>query len=179
MVDLETLGTRPGSVILTIGARKFSAERAEVDTSAWGAFHEGVDIQSGLSCGLTVDGAALYWWLEQSPEALAALKETRPGLYLDTALLKFRQWFGGCQYLWGHGASFDPVLLMSAFQKATSVPLPWRYANIRDTRTLFDVAGFDYNAYSKAHNACAHSALADATCQAEAVCICLHRMRRS
>src|ERR1700721_3055421 len=85
MADIETLGTRPGSVILSIGAVAFDHRQG-----LGPEFHVKINQQSSERAGLTVDKGTLAWWMRQSPEARALLDETRNGgVDLENALNQF------------------------------------------------------------------------------------------
>ena len=64
MLDLETFGTRPGSVLRSIGAVTFGL-RAGLGEE----FYRNIDKQSQLELGLTVDAQTEAWWARQSEEA--------------------------------------------------------------------------------------------------------------
>lgn len=83
MVDLETLGTAPGSVILSIGAVRFDVEEGLLDE-----FYVNIDVESSQRLGLTIDGATVMWWMKQSDAARAKLSEGS-GEDVGVALGKF------------------------------------------------------------------------------------------
>ena len=178
MVDLETLGTGPEGLILTIGARRFDRNTLELGD----IFHQGIDIESALQMGMKVDGSTLVWWLapERQEARVALARVMREKNTLSNVLRNFVDWVRKdpkCKYIWGHGASFDPVLISSAFRLCGLADLnPFKYWDMRDTRTLFDEMRFDYQVYNKANNTTTHDALADATCQAKAVIQCLQTL---
>lgn len=128
MIDLETLGNKPGSVIVAIGAVKFGS--GEITSS----FYERVDAESCVQLGLRLDAATVMWWLKQSD---AARKEiTRPGGKLSEVLMRFSSWVNDLDAeVWGNGASFDNVLLSDAYDRA-QLPRPWKYYNDRCYRTV-------------------------------------------
>src|SRR4051812_3766510 len=64
MIDLETLGTLPGSVILSIGAVAFD----ELSVAPGAGFYKVISTISCESCGLTKDEATEKWWLDQGEE---------------------------------------------------------------------------------------------------------------
>lgn len=59
MIDLETFGTRPGSVIVSIGAVEFSMD------GIGEAYYRAIDVASSLLAGLTIDEITVKWWREQ------------------------------------------------------------------------------------------------------------------
>lgn len=153
MVDLETLSTQPDAAILSIGAVIIEPGPGLTET-----FYEVVELQSCLDVGLRVDASTVYWWLEQSESArLALLKKRVP---LDTALQAFAIFYAkyGAERLWGHGSNFDEPILRTAFARVKR-PLPWKYRDVRDTRTLYELKDFTASKCDDAHNALADAAI--------------------
>lgn len=136
MLDLETLGTRPGCVVLSIGAIKFSPDEPTAAIEMKSGFYRVVALQSAMAAGLKIQANTLLWWLKQNDFARKALTETA-GITLAAMLDDFDEWFKGSTYIWGHGASFDPPVLEAAYA-ALKRHAPWDYRNIRDTRTIYD-----------------------------------------
>lgn len=127
MVDLETLGTSPGSVIIAIGAARFNAHGV-LDT-----FYRRISAEDCVRCGLTMDTSTIEWWMQQSDEARAVFKQ--PGLPLQDALIHFNTWYPTDAPLWGNGAAFDNALLDAAY-RVTSVKKPWPYWGDMCYRTI-------------------------------------------
>lgn len=128
MLDLETLGTSPGSLILAIGAVKFS--QGEITDT----FYQRVDPQSCISVGLKMNVSTVMWWLTQGDEA--RLEITKPGQLLGEVLQDFSDWLNDpAAAIWGNGAAFDNVLLSVAYEK-TGIPRPWKYSGDRCYRTI-------------------------------------------
>lgn len=136
MVDLETLGTRPGCSILSIGAVAF-------DKDGLGeTFYTVIRRDDCSICGLTEDPSTIDWWDKQSPEARKVLAEAEstdaPGL--ASALILFNQFLqqnggGRNTLLWGNGADFDNTILTAAY-RAAGVPLGWGLYGNRCYRTV-------------------------------------------
>jgi hypothetical protein len=134
MVDLETLGTVPGSSILSIGAVAF-------DSNGLGAeFYIVINSQSCLDYGLRVSPETLAWWGNQSTRAKEVLiKASTSDIPLPIALNRFTNYLA--QYglkkvrVWGCGSDFDNALLASSYEAIGSKP-PWPYYNNRCYRTL-------------------------------------------
>jgi hypothetical protein len=158
MIDIETLGTRPNSVILSVGAVLFDlCDKIEV------MLHKKISIQSCLDAGLEVNGNTIEWWLSEPKEILDNLNEGYK-YKLETVLndLSSLNLHQSNWYVWSHGSNFDIVLLENAY-KALNRYAWWNYKNVRDTRTLFDLVNYDYKAKG------GHDALEDAVNQAKAV----------
>ena len=72
MLDIETGGTRPGSVIYSIGAVVFDTF---YDESNWPTFYSPINRQSCLGYGMTEDPDTILWWDEQSEEAREVIRQ--------------------------------------------------------------------------------------------------------
>jgi inhibitor of KinA sporulation pathway (predicted exonuclease) len=161
MLDLETWGTAPGCAIRSIGAVAFSLVHIDVSPAP---FYRNIEDQSCVDAGLIKDPATEAWWAKQSAEAQDFL--LRDPVLLPEALSEFWTWFkqvDGAQ-LWSQGANFDIPILEAAY-RATGVAIPWKYFNVRDTRTVYDICGFDY--YAEAREGTHHNALDD----------CMHQIK--
>lgn len=166
MLDLETMGTRPGSALVALGACAFdpNGELGEAPPR----FYKTISLASCQAAGLRVDAGTVMWWLQQEAAPRAALaKDPRP---VGQVLKEFAEWFEQEQgvHLWGHGASFDPVLVESAMW-ACGLQCPWKFYNFRDTRTLFALADAKGLGWMPERAGTHHNALDDALHQARAV----------
>ena len=63
MIDIETLGTKPGCIIQSIGAVLFDPFGKPVEMYP---FYRNISKQSCLDIGLTEDPNTVKWWSEQS-----------------------------------------------------------------------------------------------------------------
>lgn len=161
MLDLETVGTRPGCGILSIGAVAFDFKANKLGDH----FYQAIEPESNKNFGLVFDPDTLAWWQKQSEEARAVWNDPN-AIALDEALHSFSQW---CRmqasidsfYLWGNGANFDDPVLAAAYH-ATAIPLPWKFWNSRCYRTLKSLAP----AVFVKKPDIAHNALSDAVSQA-------------
>jgi len=172
MFDIETLGTRPGSVILAIGVVEFDPVRGELGATDY----HNLQVGPQEAAGLTTDLSTVAWWSEQGAPAKARLANPEPADPL-TVLGKIGQFMRfslaakNDRKVWGHGATFDIVLLDRLFA-AFDIETPWAFWNARDTRTLFDLTGTSVKREKGTH----HYALDDAKRQAEAVCEAYHTL---
>lgn len=154
MVDLETLGTTPGGVILSLGAVQFDIETGKTGST----FYKKIALADSLAAGLTVDAATLQWWMLQSEPAKKELfdgaEEIKNVMY-DFA--DFVDQPDQPVYLWGNSARFDLGLLEAAYVKLR-IPIPWKFRNERCLRTLVSLAphikqNFKWDSTLTAHNA--------------------------
>lgn len=166
MVDIETLGTRPGSVIHEIGAVVFEPEQPDEE-----CLREIFEVYiSPMDCeqrGLTSDKDTVNWWLDRGGIYPASFR-----LGLDDGLRLFSLWFrqvmlkrpGTEPLVWAKGPSFDLILLEHAYRVVDKEP-PWTFRAHRDVRTILDLG--------EVPESCrvgqAHAARADACTQARQV----------
>src|SRR4051794_31259207 len=138
MLDLETLGTRPGCVIRSVGAVLFDFDGRPLGP----AFYANITEDSCRALGLWVDPIVAAWWGVQSAEAREALDHYP--VTVKTALDGFARFIednGDADQLciWSHGATFD-IPIIEAAMLLTGSPMPWRFKNFRDTRTMIWLA---------------------------------------
>jgi DNA polymerase III epsilon subunit-like protein len=173
MLDLETLGTRPGCAILSIGAVAFDRH-----TGALGPeFYMVVNRKSCEAKGLTQDQSTLDWWSRQSAEAKKVLAEAENAPNgLGGALVQFTaylQKFGKRDlFVWGNGADFDQPIITACYA-SVGYPLPWLFYNNRCYRTLRSLAGL--KAEPPRHGVYHHS-LDDAKTQALQAVQCMRAL---
>ena len=139
MIDLETMGIRPTSAIVSIGVCLFDDIKI-VDT-----FYTPVNLQSCRDVGLTTDKSTEEWWQKQSAEARAAW-QTSDAPRINEALKSMNDWMlqrspvSVCRP-WGNGADFDLTIIGYAFNAIEANP-PWKFYNhacFRTMKNMFDV----------------------------------------
>jgi hypothetical protein len=174
MLDLETLGTTPGSVVLSIGAVAFDGD---VGGGIGDTFYNTISVKSSLKAGLTIDASTLLWWSKQDRAAYqeALNKDAHP---LADVLEEFGEWLAYVaegeyreRKLWGNGADFDLTLLLACY-RAVDLEAPWKFYNHRCYRTL--KALYPEVRAERSNN---HHALDDARNQAEHAVAILRAMR--
>jgi exodeoxyribonuclease VIII len=158
MVDLETMGKGPRAAVCSIGAVPFSADGIGPGFEAW------ADLGSAVALGLEMDASTVAFWLGQPGELRGSLVTTASAPLPD-CLRAFADWCKATLAddfcIWGNGATFDNVILASAFD-AAGIARPWSYRQNRCYRTLhalFPDVAFEPTAK-------AHSAIDDARAQA-------------
>jgi exodeoxyribonuclease VIII len=170
MVDLETMSRRPDAAIVSIGAVAF-----DVDKGLGPEFYVVVDLESAQQLGCHIGANTVMWWLEQEKSARAYLSAENKGL--PFAMYEFQHYLLSIcntthdeMRIWGHGATFDNVILKSAF-KALDRGIPWSHRGDMCFRTLAAM----FPDIRVEHKGVKHHALDDAKYQAEhAVAILRH-----
>lgn len=131
MIDIETLGTTPGSVVLSVAAVYFDPNTGQVGSKLFLPILLG----DSMAYGMRIEPSTLSWWLEQRPEILK--KSFSDGLPLVDVLSQLSVFIGvGTDHkVWGNSARFDLGLLEAAY-KAVGKPIPWSFRNERCYRTI-------------------------------------------
>lgn len=155
MIDLETLDTSPNCVILSIGIVTFDPKGEDI-VEHW-ELKPTIEDQTEIHNRIINDDT-LRWWSEQSP---AALEEA----FTENGRISFRECMEqlykiGWQKraVWSHGASFDVVACETAMRQTLTEypnPIPWSFWTVRDTRTLYEIAGVSLKdgGYTTTHKA--------------------------
>jgi hypothetical protein len=168
LIDIETLGTMPGCIILEIGAVAFD-ESAGDDWETW---QSGIiSLDSSMDEDLKVDADTLRWWTcqEHYPVMVKGTVPLRMALGAFLAFAEAHLEPGGTLWCWG--ASFDFPLLKEALGRCCMTPAWWHHWNERDARTLCGAMGV------KREGKTAHRALADAAAETVAVCRALAQIK--
>lgn len=168
-LDLETLGTDPGDVILSIGMVEFNVKTGKTGETFYCSF----DRAEWLARGYTYRQSTLDWWDSPSlADARAKLTVDRlPILIGLEAALRFLKGKNLNNGLWSRGY-MDETMLKLAIRKELEIEDPWPYRAASDARTLLTtierVDPFN-NVYIDDFNGIPHYALDDAIHEAHLV----------
>ena len=140
VVDIETLGTRPGDSIVQIAVVGFDRNAPSFLGQVLISVSVALKDSRGIATASTLD-----WWFTQSEEAQGALlfgnnifsevsSNENNMLFsflqqADSAGIKYCNW-------WGNSHSFDLVLIEAALKQLCYVDKPWDFRNERCFRTL-------------------------------------------
>ena len=122
VVDLETFGLAPDSIILSIGAISNTGEKfyLELDWKEQQYFRK-------------VDPSTCMWWGQQE-QGLCPLGGST---LLYEALVEFSLWLPENKddyFIWCRGLDMDIAMLKHAYGDL-GLAVPWKYNNVRDVRT--------------------------------------------
>lgn len=159
MVDLETLATTPNAAILSIGAVTFDPN----STKVYDTFYHRIELESLEIIDTYIDDATIEWWSKQDPAAQEEAFDPNNRVDIRWMLDEFYKFCMGSSKFWSHGSTFDIIILEHYFRQVNK-PYPWKFWEVRDTRTLFDL-GMD----PEMPQANKHHALEDALRQATGV----------
>lgn len=152
MIDIETYDTKPTAVILSIGAVQISEQTEEANK-----FYVEVNINTQYERTMSID--TKNWWAKQGNPPINGTTSLFKGL---SDLGTFIRQRADNPIIWCKGTDFDVVILAHAYNQL-HLPVPWKYNNVRDCRTVFKIAGF-------VSRDATHNALDDAVRQTENLC---------
>jgi len=158
MIDLETLSTAKNAVILSLAAGTFDPFGEGMGES----IYLGLDLNTQLDLGGDIDGGTVLWHLDKERKDLP-----RPALPIENVLKQLSVFYKRqeCRRIWSNGATFD-IPIVEFYFKRLGHSFPWHYGDARDTRTAFEIAGWDE---SPTRSRATHDALEDVTLQIDLV----------
>ncbi|MFH2164353.1 3'-5' exoribonuclease [Enterobacter hormaechei] len=140
MVDIESMGKKPGAPIVSIGAVFFDPASGQTGPE----FYKVISLESAMEWGGVPDASTILFWLKATPEARSEIIMDH-AIPLDDALLQFKDFIAenaangkDTVQVWGNGATFDNVLLEDSYAR-TGISCPWKYWNNRDVRTIVEL----------------------------------------
>lgn len=149
MIDLETASKRPDAVILSIACVKFDP-RAPIDTNVPDEYVFSFNVKPEQP-GRHLDADTVAWWLTSAPDHARRVAWSG-SVSLKYVLQRLVDFLGPKPIVWAQGAAFDIPILEDAFAQA-DVRVPWAYYDVRDTRTVYDLAGDDRRLQDVDHEA--------------------------
>lgn len=168
MLDLETLGTRPDCVILTLGAVKFNEFSSEEPGPG---LYFRIDVDEQIAKGREVQDDTMLWWLSQPEDVREEALGESDRVSVETMYKQLNKFLVGADNIWAQGPLFDFAILENLYRQY-GWPTPWQFWQIRDSRTLFGTHG-DPRVKGKAG---LHNALEDCVSQAVGVQQVYHRL---
>jgi DNA polymerase III epsilon subunit-like protein len=168
MLDLETMGNRPTSAIIQIGACYFDRNDGTIGET----FLKQVSLADSMEWGLTVDASTIQWWVVQENKSWLNNPES-----LVLVLDAFDEFYKSKTYVWSH-STFDIPILNNAYSKLGR-RIPCHYRLTRDLRTLTHLAGSSKNESIEVRDggADAHNALNDCLYQVKYTVECLNKLK--
>ncbi len=141
MIDLETLGTVNMPVVLSIGVVKFNPwedyRNKPIKTLDYQYYKP--TLESCINLGCSIQDDTLNWWKKQNREVIEEVLSDNGRESIQRIMKDLYRFCNGRNVFWGQGAIFDYDILEDI---ANTIPIgvPWKYHQIRDSRTLFDLA---------------------------------------
>lgn len=170
MIDTETLGRAPGSVIRSLAAVEFDPETGETGRKkVWK-----IDLADSIRYGFKVESSTLKWWMMQSEEARRDFVEGAE-TKLEEFLEEFMEFLADVNEnddftLWCLQLDFDVPMLRAYYSwynqnvhGCDEDVLPWDFRKVRDVRPYMDA--LDNAGILPPKVAGRHTALADCLAQ--------------
>jgi len=146
MFDLETLDTRPSTIVLSVGAVIWETFQPVAGPLAWRVlrrFYRILDIQSQATKNRTVSESTLIWWQRQDAnardEAFSAVRQPVTGVLED--FRRFADVEGEINAFWANPATFD-FPIWEDLAMTYSEYVPWSYRQKYDVRTVVREASY-------------------------------------
>ena len=161
MIDIETLGTHPGAIVLSVGITGFNRGMKEVYETEY------IELDTGeqYNLGMTADPRTVAWWMSQGEVAKRVFEEGKKTPVSE--LIAYMNELGWENVeVWCNGTSFDFPILRELF-KRFGHEAPWKYWMERDMRTVKALAGDTHWAKHKVEALVPHHAGEDSRSQAQ------------
>lgn len=153
MMDIETLGVTPGSVVTQVALMRFNPfVLGEMDKQ--NAFCMNIEVGVQIGLGLDINPSTVDFWRKQEARIfLGTLTNARSPSDVISAI-RFFFLEKDSKYLWSRGPHFD-VPILDFLAAKVDIKLPWGFWNVRDVRTSCSMAGIVAKKAQDAHNALA------------------------
>ena len=161
-IDLETIDTCPQAAVLSLGAVKFDPYSK---VEPYDELYLKISLDEQDDLGRSVSDDTISWWSKQDTTIMEEAFDQTDAVSVDHALTKLNKFVVGVDRLWGQGYGFDYTILEDLYRNIGK-PIPWRFWQILDSRTLFSVCREDPR--KKIQNNL-HNALEDAYYQSQAI----------
>lgn len=159
MLDFETLGQKPDTTVLSLGAVFFTREGI-LKEKEW-VF----DLKGQFNARRSVTADTLLWWMQQSEAARKVFTDTKKGIMVKDFLHEMNCLIANPDTcVWGNGATFDVGIIENMYH-TFQMELPWKFWNVRCYRTLKMMFGIEKVAPPR--EGTHHNALDDARYQAK------------
>lgn len=145
MIDTETLGRTPGSVVRSVAAVEFDPKTGETGRQkVWK-----IDLADSIRYGFKVEASTLKWWMMQSDEARRDFVESEETPLVDF-FEEFMEFLADTDEerdftLWCLQLDFDVAMLRSMYSwynlnvhGCDEEVLPWNFRKVRDVRPYMD-----------------------------------------
>lgn len=145
MIDTETLGRTPGSVVRSVAAVEFDPQTGETGRKkVWK-----IDLADSIRYGFKVEASTLKWWMMQSDEARRDFVEGAE-IPLEDFFEEFMEFLADTDEekdftLWCLQLDFDVAMLRSMYSwynlnvyRCDEEVLPWNFRKVRDVRPYMD-----------------------------------------
>lgn len=149
MIDFETLGNRPDTAVVSLGAVLFDRDKI-IGEKLW-LFN----LDGQLSGRRSVTADTITWWLGQGEKAKSVFEKAgMEGILLRDFVTQFLEFVPAKLdvRVWGNGATFDVSIIESILHQQ-GVKAPWKFWSHRCYRTMKSCFGIDKKFVGTKHDA--------------------------
>lgn len=157
LIDIETLGTDPDAVVLSIACVPFMLEvHTYFGELVSSGFCVKFDVKEQIKTyHRSIEDGVMKWWKTQPKGVFDSMvRPTIGDMSLKDGLTHMNKFVAGVKgyqfnesYVWSRGNNFDFPILKSAYKDA-GIGLPYNDWRVRDVRTAIDImAGVDDGKY--------------------------------
>lgn len=135
IVDIETMGTTPNSVVLQVALQAWDDNiNTQPTAHVWN-----LDAKAQERLGRTISYDTVLWWQNQSKDAVNAVFGASKAIVLTRFIMEFAATLEGYieqgyREVWANAPSFDLVIIEDLLRGKCE--LPWKFYHWRDQRTL-------------------------------------------
>jgi hypothetical protein len=181
MIDLETLGKRQNSVVLSLACVPFIFENHQYFSEyVNNGFHVKFNIKEQMSAyKRCFEKSVVDWWKDQNPEAVKrSFTPNENDVKLRDGIIDLYKFISETgfsyknSYIFSRRSNFDFPILEHLIEDSLGLSLPYNTWNIRDSVTYIDIfAGtnngqYDLQLGTKSEGLISHYALHDAALEA-------------
>ena len=176
IIDIETLGTRPGCPVIEIGACAMDPDSGFIvgnfsrRVCSGYSFENVKEVALGITYyGWKIERKTAEWWMSEPERAETLRKIMATPFVADNAdaLVAFIDWLHGMTddaagvRVWGNGPTFDLTILSETLLDA-DIEVPWHHTWERCVRTALEMAGYERGSVAWEEPGPRHRALNDA-----------------
>jgi 3' exoribonuclease, RNase T-like len=148
MLDQETVGVKPGCVILQTAAVFFD------ENMNYESYNSYISLDNSMKNGFKPEASAMKFWMKQKKEI--ADRVWGGSDMLNQTLIELTEFISTRPQtrVWSRGSHFDFPILEYAYEKFF-LPIPWHFRKVRDLRSLMDFFNVEQEVNEEAHDALA------------------------
>ena len=171
VLDLETLGTKTNSCILSVGAVIFDPYKTDVydfvcqnteKSPDISTYYKRVSLESCENIGMTIDDSTVEWWAKQSMEAQEEAFSDEDRHNIKDVIVELNKFSKPCKKFWAKSPDFD-CSIIDNYALVLNIGVPWQFWETRCIRTIEDFIEF------KSATVNSHHALQDCFYEAASV----------
>ena len=168
MIDIETLSTKVNAVVISVAGIRFNLNKPFSEhLEDYDTFYMRVNPRSCRQFKCVIDPETMKWWSQQPIESQEEVLSTENRYHIKDVLQKLSEWFGSnpSTRVFANSPHFDISILDYLYNKC-NMKSPWKYWNVRCTRTLYELGGVNLRNISSGNK---HHALYDCLRQIKGV----------